>query len=122
MKPLFLYDGQGKTLRQAFAAIGSRLAQPERLEIEVANYSEAFAAHDCLEFNLFIKAASTATGNVLVQISGTHEFLDAETWYTIAFTADIYGNWKSGGLLGGYFRVLNSTDEPITVILQKRLN
>lgn len=121
MKPILLYEGQGKTLRQAAAATGSVLADPVITAIEVGEYTEGFAGFDCLEYNLFFKADAAATGDLVIEISGSNEFANAETWHTVVMTADIYGNWKSGGLLGGFFRVQNDTDQPVTIILQKRL-
>lgn len=118
----FLYDGQGLPLRRVTASTGNVLALPVETTAEDDQYTEAIAGHGCEEliFSGFLNGASDS--DILVETSGTVDFANFHTFATIDLaTGDRSFTWKSGGPIGGFYRLKNTSGARMTAFVQKRI-
>jgi hypothetical protein len=121
----FLYPGKGIVLRQAAAATGNAPASADMsiITVAAAAYSLLIGAHDCLELMFEFVAAAAATGDIVIQkVDSQTAANNGETFDTITLASQRSANWNAGESLVGFFRILNSTNQAITIYAQKRIN
>lgn len=119
MQNQFAIAGIGVALRQALITSGDK--PNNTTTILNGEYSESFAAHDCIEVLLSFIFAAAATGTIVIQRSSVASFATVETHETVTITASLFQSWAAGETLGGFYRVLNSSGQTLTVYLNKRI-
>lgn len=122
MNNAFLYDGQGLPLKLVAASTGNVPVVPNETTADDGEYTEGVAGHGCAEliFSGFLNG--DATGDVLVETSGTFDFANFHTFATIDLAAgDRSFTWNSGGPIGNFYRLKNNSGVRMTPFVQKRI-
>ena len=119
MQNQFLFPGIGKVVRQATSSTNN--IAPEDTSIETAGYSEWVAAHDCIELLFAFVFAAAATGSIVIQRCADPTAAVSETHETVTITASRFQSWAAGETLLGYYRILNSSGQTMTLYHNKRM-
>jgi hypothetical protein len=116
-----IYPARGKVLRQAVGATGNVVVNPEVTAIPNGGYSETFAGHNGLSFNLEFVFGAAATGDVLIEkVADAAATVAGTTYDTCTAANELSKNWPSSGFVGGFFRIQNTSGQTVTVYLQQK--
>lgn len=120
MQNPFLYPGQGLPLRKVEGDTGNVLTQ--ETTVDNGEYTESIGAHDCLELMFSGTLNGAASGDILVEQSGTPDFAHYHTFATIDLAAgDRAFSWSAGEPMAGFFRLKNESGARLTPLCQKRI-